>query len=134
MITANELRVGNIVRLNQSKLWNDDSKGTLHTITVNDFCIQSNGVYDWEQMDYVALTPEIIEQCGFEKEDITTHANGGTQQGYYKDFIMMLPVASGKAWYAAPFGYPLAPQRTFYLHQLQNLYFALTGKELTVNL
>jgi hypothetical protein len=65
----------------------------------------------------IPLSPEIIEKCGFEDE----YGNGR----YYFDG---LEYYDGKLWFRT------SEIKIQYLHQFQNLYFALTGEELEVNL
>lgn len=80
----------------------------------------------------IPLTPEILEKAGFEKafggyqKSLGNRVNA-TRLGYYERtnevYIEMtddhyeIPAATAK-----------------YLHQLQNLYFALTGEELNIEL
>jgi hypothetical protein len=117
-LSVNELRIGNYVRC---KIYNGNT----------DVIIP----FTWQEVKYlhvfepIILTPEILEKCGYEWEDIVTKSDGGTEKALVKGFVMMLPTVSG-TWYAAPFGYPLHPMRTIFLHQLQNLFFALCGEEL----
>jgi hypothetical protein len=130
MIQANELRLNNIVQVN----------GILgivewiqkDSISVRYFEIQSNlsnGIITHEsKLTPIPITEEILVKCGFEWEDIKTHTDK-TTRGLYKGILMMLPT-NNEWWYAAPFGYPLHIERTMYLHQLQNLYYAFTGEEL----
>ena len=124
MINANELRIGNWVKFKHLL-------GFIITIKQDNCEIQSDRIIvnsSYDDIIPIPLTPEILEKCGFEKEDIETHTDK-TTRGLYKSILMMLP-ATSNCWYAAPFGYPLSLHRTLYLHQLQNLYFALTGEEL----
>ncbi|HNP08162.1 MAG TPA: hypothetical protein PKN99_11085 [Cyclobacteriaceae bacterium] len=67
----------------------------------------------------IRLTPEWLEKFGFEKERINV---------YWKDPMRLVIFPDGLLY--------LANQRhvnIYYVHQLQNLYFALTGNELTLN-
>lgn len=129
-IKANELRVGNWVQRPEqirSKLLDDDRIYFLvDSIMIRD-CEHYESNWAFEP---IPLTPEILEKAGFEWDDIDK--GNETVRGLFKKFILMLPHHNGLNWYAAPYGYPLMPQRTLYLHQLQNLYFALTGEELIV--
>lgn len=61
----------------------------------------------------IPLTPEILEKCGFEK----------CSCGGWKHGIHISKYDNGKLYYKTVI--------IKYLHQLQNLYFALTGEELT---
>lgn len=126
MIRLNELRIGN---------WSQQ---------------EINGSIDYFQLDRVKdlidvsvfgdpipITLEILEKCGFESGK-ETNINGLIQYDFwktkniphlhrwllYKDgeyIIYKNNILIGRAYIK-------------YLHQLQNLYFALTGEELTVNL
>jgi hypothetical protein len=75
----------------------------------------------------IPLTPEILEKCGFEK---------GECKGWYekRPFIDSQKIELFKPE-GLPFHYAdggLCPN-ILSLHQLQNLYYALTGEELTYN-
>lgn len=117
MTQANELRIGNSVL---------DPIGMPKEVTIAVLL----GITD-DRLEYspILLTKEILEKCGFEWEDIVTKVDGGTEKALVKSFVMMLQTVAG-TWYAAPFGYPLHPSRTIYLHQLQNIFHSLTGDEL----
>jgi hypothetical protein len=80
----------------------------------------------------IPLTPEILEKAGFvymtepnenywnyNKPDVYLYLNEKLEPGLYSNEYEHVDVI----------GNPLQ-----YVHQLQNLYFALTGEELTVNL
>jgi hypothetical protein len=82
--------------------------------------------YEISQVEPVPLTPELLETAGFE----------ASFHGYKKDgFLFAL-------WhYKDTDGYLVQYNQTehevtiiHYVHQLQNLYFALTGKELELSL
>jgi hypothetical protein len=71
----------------------------------------------------VPLTPEILEKCGFERLD----------RFFEKDEIILLLVGGDTILY---YYSTKSDKRTEiqYLHQLQNLYFALVGEELNIEL
>lgn len=120
MIRANEFRIGNWVEARDGK--------NKSYVQVDGFlfwhfqlanadggqAIEINSVYP------IPLTSEILEACGFElKEDryfekgrVVIYDFGG---GIYTLYQYVLPEIK-------------------YLHQLQNLYFALTGTELEIKL
>lgn len=93
-----------------------------------------NGYYkktmDISQFDPIPLTPEWLERCGFVKNtreewdgpkiELEHSLEWFTIKGYRSDSFMLM----GSEW---TMGKPF-----HYLHQLQNLYFALTGEELTI--
>jgi hypothetical protein len=116
---ANELRIGN---------WYQNHKGEYQQITPRFFSSLAGGL-SWEDQKAagyselsgyfhpIPLSPEILEKCGFKDE----YGNGR----YYFDGFEYY---NGKLWFRT------AEIKIQYLHQLQNLYFALTGEELEVNL
>lgn len=106
MMNANELRLGNFV-LEESKrvqLSEDDLE----------VLFAARNYADYEP---IPLTPEILEKCGFEKGEKGFWFTGGIEYNLEKNLL-------------EGFGYCLIE----YLHQLQNLYFALTGEELQITL
>lgn len=134
MIQANELRIGNwvfdedntyaqveTVRSGRFIEWNgmDDEPTTLSL--PND-----NAMYGGN-INPIPLTPEILEKCGFERQGKIfefRHKNG-----------LQICLCWGNIWrnvnnlFEDLYDEPIVN----HLHQLQNLYFALTGKELTYN-
>lgn len=114
MIKATELRVGNLV--------NKGSK----TFVADFITIQMAHNYD-----PILLTPGMLEKCGFEnRNNIFYHKSGryfivpmaaGTYSTFITDFESQKDI-----------GEMITGNK--YLHQLQNLYFALTGEELKIKL
>lgn len=83
--------------------------------------IEAGGIHS-DEMEPIPLTPEILEMAGFEVPD------GYNDTVLYKDGIM-IDFHLGE--------YKLRENNRIklkYLHQLQNLYFALTGEELEIKL
>jgi hypothetical protein len=126
----NELRIGNWV-----KLFNDEFN-KIHVISKT--AIQVEGgiiggeVFKLEQIQPIPLTPEILEKCGFVKqydECVFDFGNSRIEQVIWAD--------SEPEWkFRRILGNDLTSWRhgmiaINYLHQLQNLVFALTGEELT---
>lgn len=119
---ANELRIGNLVigdglhdgEIRTVKAITD--KGTLtneHRVILFENYLAGEFMKDVKGIE---LTPEWLGRLGFEDRD---------ESHYWKDPIHLL-VHEGGCLY-------LANQRhvdIFYVHQLQNLFFALTGREL----
>lgn len=112
---ANELRLGN---------WVKGDLGKPYQFELSDF-------YDWWE-DYnshefgdhihpVPLTEEWLLKFGLGYDNIT----------YWKDEIMIAPNKDGvfNVWYHT-LSYGKLYITIQYVHQLQNLYFALTGQEL----
>jgi hypothetical protein len=75
----------------------------------------------------IPLTPEILEAGGFENR-----ANGI----YKNDLFNICRFENNKYFLCNPFGTEIySPMKLIeYLHQLQNLYYSLMGKELEVNI
>ena len=107
MIKSNELRVGNwVMTLGIYK----DSFERAGNVKVDAELIK---LCDENKIGLlsISLTPEILEKCGFGlKEPSVTYV-----------------------WKFSSFG-EVEITTCKYLHQLQNLYFALTGEELKVNM
>src|SRR5690349_14348739 len=109
-ISANELRIGN---------WLLDGNGNYYQFEVADFALLSTRP-DTTECNPIPLTPEILTAAGFIKS--------ADDRFYGHDFQPIYHIQSG---YYGAVGMPLYFKMR-YLHQLQNLYFALTGTELEV--
>lgn len=143
-----ELRIGNIVKCEEIKqfrvdeiLWIEHLGYTLRMrVGVN-----RESTFDMPLRDAepIPITDEMLLKCGFNKLDYTynneTHYNFG-------DFGL---VYNGKAYYYGFVRYrssddgtteipriviQISSNETLFVHQLQNLYFALTGEELKIDL
>lgn len=117
MIAAQELRIGNYVEVECRHI----------------------PVLNGQEIDYghavqlpIPLTTEILEKCGFEKSSmwncLTNRIDEYGLLNIYLDTLSygLFDTQSGdeyRSW----------DNRIEYLHQLQNLYFALTQTELTYN-
>jgi TATA-box binding protein (TBP) (component of TFIID and TFIIIB) len=80
--------------------------------------LEHKGIYYESKIFPIPITEEILLKCGFEK---------GKCYFSLENFDIDL-----KGWFG--FNNMVANANIKYLHQLQNLYFALTGEELEVNL
>ena len=125
MIKANDLRIGN---------WVTDYYGSNGTLV----SIHKGGSYRvevdetitaWgeENIKGIPLTPEILEKCGFEK---SSDPYGGYLSQQLENGKLRIAQDDNGFYHDAGFSKP----RINHLHQLQNLYFALTGTELTIKL
>jgi hypothetical protein len=113
MIAANELRIGN---------WYVNQWGEYLQVDADLFGSDNLESYPIP----IPLTPEILEKCGFEKDNSSKY--GGYLIGIGEGEKIRIVNDESIGWH-----YPLNGYRrpiTNYLHQLQNLYFALTGEEL----
>lgn len=124
MIKANELRTGNLLQGEPLSIPREGiySNGVT-AITAYGIHLIESGVR-LGTLQPIPLTPEVLDKCGFFSHDkftyhsknthnvITKNHNGGfaywhwQEQGYLKD--------------------------VHYLHELQNIFYALKGEELTV--
>jgi len=118
MIQANELRVGNWVS-NGEKYF---------TVDASSMCDILYGVIDYI-IEPIQLTHEILEKCGFNFNESIRHwaITWGTNGVH---FIKKDEHYTGFSFQLGSHHYKVIDN----LHELQNLYFALTGEELTINL
>jgi hypothetical protein len=129
MMKANELRVDNWVCHNGNNC-------QIQTIDQNGECLfigivaaPDDGYWfrvgDGKGLEPIPLTPEILEKCGFQKHEV----NEGI---YLALWLGILREVEQNVWRIDRLDFPGRDAR--YLHQLQNLYFALIGTELEVSL
>lgn len=139
MIKANELRIGNWVKVKSGfgKVATiEDEDGDYAGVVAND----DDSVWERISMAYdtdiepISLTPEILEKCGFVRDDrrgrrtkLYHYPNISINDNsffYFDKSFQVLDKDLNAKWTVD----------CEHLHQLQNLYFALTGEELNVNL
>jgi len=120
MIAATSLRIGNKVYEtgNLSKQFSVSAKTILRA--------ESGSI----KLSGISLSPYILEQCGFTKDG---HDDA---VWYQKEFPFIGELCTSDREH--PLGNYLFDTNTdklriHYLHQLQNLFYALTGEELTFN-
>jgi hypothetical protein len=120
MIKANELRIGNWVYYN-----GDGTPFKVLTIEDGGMSVESVDEETWieyDQFSPIDLTPEILEKAGFAVPD-------GYQDTVLYNNGLMIDFHLGEYKVRE---HSKAPCK--YLHQLQNLYYALTGQELIIEL
>lgn len=131
MINKEELRIGNWVNINKEAPVKPEFINTPHRITLNDF--QYLQFYS-----PLPITAEILSECGFDK--VGDFDNGSVD--FYSDKlgirIQFSNYTNISHYFVCWLDNPSSPKnqldiKTSHLHQLQNLYFALTSKELTWN-
>lgn len=136
MIQANELRINNWITILKDNGVYYYQIASGHDIEEIDGCPES--------VNPIPLTPEILLACGFEDD------GGEFQHPKNTDFDLMICCSPNNLWCAYNFGFENVgpfmehiPMQTVanaicnpfkYVHQLQNLYFALTGTELEIKL
>lgn len=121
MIKNNELRIGNWIYIGEliGQVNTDSFKTT-------------------EMFDPIPLTAEVLEKCGFDKHE------GKWYKSFYRENDELLSQVfvgrlkeDPKDMYYYGFSSPIMSvniNNVYSLHQLQNIFFALTGTELTVNI
>ena len=123
MMKASELRIGNIL------YWESKNGVTLPQNLVISWVILGN--FDAQNIfckDYtpIQLTEEWLLKFGFEYHHDTPHPNKVYRKNWSEGYFDLEHIIS---FY---FGGNFISVELKYVHQLQNLYFALTGEELTI--
>jgi hypothetical protein len=118
---ANELRIGNMVKY--SDQFGEDFDFVIEI--GSESCLLENygELFYYNGLEPILLTPEWLERAGFELK--------GSRYYHHKYSGLPLEFELG-AWFLKIDDHPYA--EPLYVHQLQNLYFALTGEELSFNL
>lgn len=110
MIQANELRIGN---------WYNQF-GNFHQASWTTIKDLSEAPESQIWCKPIPITPEILDKCGF----VFNSSLNSYELGKYS-------FRYGMIFYD---GYRCSELNFKYLHQLQNLYYALTGEQLEINL
>ena len=121
MITAQELRIGNWVQLyvagpkqvREVKKYNVEFEG-----------IDNGSFYDYNIVHGIPLTPEILEKMGFEKQADGFYCKLGHSfylTYYTEEKVICTEVTDGQI---------IHHNHIKHVHQVQNIYLALTGSDL----
>lgn len=113
MINKNELRINNYVKTVYDELGYIKINEILDSVVNSD---KTKGI-SYSSLNPIKLTEEILLKCGFK-----------FKKGYFI-YEMFNIVNIDNVFYCNSNGIYISN-----LHQLQNLYFALTGEELTITL
>lgn len=131
MIKANDLRVGNFIKFN-----NHLEKEKIVQVNLRFFASWAGGrnpdemKVDEEISNYyteIELTPDILQRCGF---DWSIYHQAFHKENFELDINECYPKGYALCRFKRT-GEPVVPN-LFYLHQLQNAYYVLTGSELDV--
>lgn len=133
MIKANEIRVGN---------WLNDPRQydpMFFPKTENGyFRATARDIQFAEEFEPIPLTEEILLKCGFIKTGEEYSQSDDEMMPVYKlgFFSIVLRDNEFRLWIEIEDDafYSFSWTKIQYLHQLQNIYFALTGQELEINL
>ena len=120
-MNAAELRIGNWVYRQSGKMVKEEVYNTTYKIQT----INNQTGYKFQPIE---LTEEILLKCGFLKVR-SDYEEAETFDFYYG--VLYFDMANQSTKINNKYVLGFVPD---YLHQLQNLYFALTGEELQVNL
>lgn len=143
IIELKELRIGNIlsykgklVEVSNLSLDIDDEYD--HIIGFVDFSKNSNEIADWNRalagdLKRIPLKEKWLEILGFEKEggynlkinkqsSTGINASGAWLDGFHNEWYFVFSQKQNKFYL-----------KIKYVHELQNLYFALTGEDLQIN-
>ena len=118
-MTANELRLGNWVKTEYKEI------GNIKITEISESVIYSNKTkgISYSSLLPIPLTEEILLKCGFNKNELggyIMYTELGSMLCIYKDGSFR----SNERY---------IDTKIKHLHQLQNLYFCLVGKEFDVN-
>lgn len=126
MIQANELRRLNLVKTN--KLSVNETPGTIKVVdglNKSEVDLTDGTTQNLIGLEPIPLTEEILLKCGFEKLKYERYKL--VVKGFSIEFEL-----TGKYMFGCFL--EMVGLDIQYLHELQNLYFVLTGKELEIKL
>jgi hypothetical protein len=134
MIKVTEFRIGNYVyemgvdySYDTPMVDKDDKTPVQVDLAVLGEILNFDGTTKFKYYKPIPLTTELLEKCGFKLDDFySLRINRQLWLQYISDKISL--------GYDSNFGSLPLLLEIKYLHQLQNIYFALTGQELEVNL
>ena len=127
---AQHLRIGNFLRYTAHHYLKEERRGKVFRVIPDDIVFLSD-TGNVPFVEPIPLTPEIFEKCGFKKskydESYLFLNNDGS-------IVIETDGSIAVGDDPSKIGWASAAQVCSFLHQLQNLYFALTGQELEVKL
>lgn len=143
MINANELRIGNWIGFKYTHKGNEIIRHVRVIEIEEDMIINQDGgvrlslILSGDNAIPIPLTPEILQKAGFKwnkgKKNLELFIRDRQDENIFITVHLSTPFDRTDCVYLyCQDGEPVA--RTEYLHQLQNIYFALTGSELTLTL
>jgi hypothetical protein len=134
-LKASELKIGNIIQLDPTKDWyhKDDLTMIVESISKEgiNFSVSPGGGIYWENLDdkvYIPLTEEWLLKFGFVVKELADYVK--TDFTVYEKGKFVI----NDAFWVEFDDFDIRLEyKLEYVHQLQNLYFALTGEELIIN-
>ena len=128
MIKAHELRVGNWVNAPNFLVYDVISTAEMNDLSYYRIIEVSENYGNNQLYEPIGLTPKILEKCGLNNVWIKESWMIVEDRSDLELFGYAMKVRNASHTKEIEFAY------FKYLHQLQNLYFALTGEELIINL
>ena len=127
---ANELRIGNYLLYRDENICQVSNIGNYFETSFNGLSYGSDNINDYKP---IPLTEELLLKCGFYKAQYLEHIFQININGLYFAFDEAFEGEKDEN-IVGDFDECVTIRIPKYLHQLQNIYFALTGKELEINL
>ena len=121
-MTANELRIGNWVKIDSL------TDGHTQDVQAGSFHLDEMGTTVKYKYSPIPLTEEWLLKLGFQKRQLQEYDNWTTYECQYLKVLIDKPKGIEFDWMIAR-NVDFDP-KIRYVHQLQNLYFALTNNEL----
>lgn len=142
MIQAKELRIGNLVALTTEEKTRITQIGVRTPLGQQFFNVDKYGEHPIidDHIHSITLTPEILNKVGKkDKRDNSWNIShigfiSKNQNGLDDQFSDDMDAYIFNVWYKEGYGTHQAIAELKYVHQLQNLYFTLTGEELEISL
>ena len=122
-----ELRIGNYLYYRHIDGYMKEEIVKICSINNEYLLDKENCTLGYNELKPIPLTEEVLLKCGFEKNNI--HKDPSMYE-YCIDYMPYIRTIDNSKTFEISF----YATRIEYLHQLQNLYFALTGKELEIKL
>ena len=123
---ANELRIGNYIEYKKGHQGTASAIDDQGYVEVNNSYLK-DGVFEITQFRPIPLTEEWLLKFGFVEKD--TNYDGGHHYWQLQDGDVLLTTPFEDATSVDLDGFNITVE---HVHTLQNLYFALTGEELTI--
>lgn len=122
MLTPQSLRIGNLLQER-----NSGATGTVSAPSGN------AEMHSWiDQYEPIPITQEWLEKFGFEKDDSGEDPSHPDYVEWYRKEFPVIGILCQSSDKMFLFDENTDTLRIYYVHQLQNLVYALTGQELTI--
>lgn len=132
---ANELRIGNLFKYSDNAIIKPEKRGVISSIIADDISFLAHS-YNENLIEPITLTEEWLLSFGFDKiTELTDGYNKGMpieKYLYDKFYILNTDLLNPNFGIGLHYIWDGISLEIKYVHQLQNLYFALTGEELTL--